>query len=202
MNKFTYPSEPIPPFQEAHPAHAYGGHAARSWGSYSTLTIHEATALSFGMNPVTANNFWKNIDHYGSMHISLWEDHIIEIIRAVYAGEIRLAQPTTEISESSLVFTADVEKYFQDKHIRNEPQNPELGETERKTLLGLLLGMAIDKYGYNPNSDRNKATGSNKNSIHAGIQLAGLNISDDTIRKYLNEAKELFPEAKAIRSES
>lgn len=49
-------------------------------------------------------------------------------------------------------------------------------------------------------STRNTATGNNKDSISAGIQSVGLNVSDDTMRSYLNEAKEIFPNVKPTKS--
>lgn len=202
MKKFNHPEEPTFAFEGAHPSHGYGGHAARSWGSYSTLTIYEVTALSFGMNPYTCETFWKDTTKYGTIQIGMWEDRITEITRAAYAGEIRLAIPTAEITKDTLVFTVDVEKYFDSKNEQISTQNTNLNQSERKKLLEIILGMAMHAYSYNPASNRNAATGSNKNSIYAGIQLVGLNASDDTIRKYLNEAADIFPEAKAIQSKS
>lgn len=67
----------------------------------------------------------------------------------------------------------------------------ELTETERNTLLRLVIGMAIDAYGYDPNKSRNSATG-DKNGISAKLQARGISISDETIRKYLTEAKNLL----------
>ena len=63
-------------------------------------------------------------------------------------------------------------------------------ETERNTMLKLIIGMAIDAYGYDPKNSRNSATG-DKNGISAKLQAHNINISDDTIRKYLTEAKEI-----------
>ena len=59
---------------------------------------------------------------------------------------------------------------------------------ERNSMLLVILGMAIDKYGYDPASDRNPATGSNKNSIKASLEKIGIPISNDTLKKYLEEA--------------
>jgi hypothetical protein len=59
-------------------------------------------------------------------------------------------------------------------------------------MLKLIIGMAIDVYGYDPKSNRNRATG-DKNGISAKILMSsGIDITDDTIRKYLNEAKNLL----------
>jgi hypothetical protein len=49
--------------------------------------------------------------------------------------------------------------------------------------------MAIDAYGYDPESTRNSATG-DKNGISTKLRTRGINIDADTIRKYLNAAKE------------
>ncbi|MGZ5009387.1 MAG: hypothetical protein ACXV74_00330 [Methylobacter sp.] len=66
-----------------------------------------------------------------------------------------------------------------------------LTETERNTMLKLIIGMAIDAYGYDLTSNRNSLTG-DKNGLSAKLQRQGINISDDTIRKYLNQAKNLL----------
>lgn len=74
-------------------------------------------------------------------------------------------------------------------------QEKPLLETERERLLKILLGMALDKYGYVPGQKRNSATGENNGSIHAALQQHGLNVDADTIRKYLQEAAERNPDA-------
>lgn len=114
MGKFNHPEEPFWPFEGAHPPHGNGGHAARSWSKYSSLTIFEATALSFGMNPITCGSFWADRKNYGTLQIGMWNDRIQELIRAVYAGEIRAIyrHDETELTEDTLVYTTDVEKYL------------------------------------------------------------------------------------------
>jgi hypothetical protein len=67
----------------------------------------------------------------------------------------------------------------------------ELSETERQTMLKLIIGMAMNAYGYDPNATRNTATG-DKNGISAKLERHGISINDDTIRKYLTAAKELL----------
>jgi len=75
--------------------------------------------------------------------------------------------------------------------IYNIPNKSDLPESERNTMLKLIIGMAINAYGYNPESNRNSATG-DKNGISAKLQTHGISIIDDTIRKYLTEAKKLI----------
>lgn len=62
---------------------------------------------------------------------------------------------------------------------------------ERESLLKLILGMAIDGYGYDP-----KATKSTQiKAIADHLLTRGLRIDEDTVRKYLNEAKAFFADA-------
>lgn len=60
---------------------------------------------------------------------------------------------------------------------------------ERATLLKMLIGMAIGGYGYDPTATRNNTL----RDIAEDLEKAGVSVNDDTIRKYLNEAKEQLP---------
>ena len=57
---------------------------------------------------------------------------------------------------------------------------------ERNSLLKILLGIAIEQYDYSPNDKKSKAPG----QIVSDLAEHGLDVSDDTIRKYLNEGAE------------
>ncbi|PJD93237.1 MAG: hypothetical protein CK424_03360 [Legionella sp.] len=76
-----------------------------------------------------------------------------------------------------------------DKHLSSTKEKEKIHEGERETSQRLILGMAMDKYNYDPYSESNKATGNGKESIAYGLDKQGLSLSDDTIRKYLNAAK-------------
>lgn len=65
----------------------------------------------------------------------------------------------------------------------------ELSTSERKSLYKMILGMAIEKYGYDPNG-RNKSTGENNGSIFADLAKHGLSVNADTIRNHLKAAAE------------
>lgn len=68
-----------------------------------------------------------------------------------------------------------------------------LHATERETLLKLVLGMAINAYGYDPAAERNTATGEKAGSIAVALQGLGLTVDPDTIRKTVKRAAERFP---------
>lgn len=103
-------------------------------------------------------------------------------------GEQKFSIDDRPIIEKTVVYTKDDIK----KSPELDTAPKKLNETERNTMLKLIIGMAIDAYGYEPDKSRNDLTGNNKNSLSAKMQTHGITISDDTIRKYLNEAKELI----------
>lgn len=68
-----------------------------------------------------------------------------------------------------------------------------INETERSTMLKLIIGMAIDNYGFDPMASKNKATGEDSGSIKSALDRAGINIDADTICRppnYINELKQ------------
>lgn len=60
----------------------------------------------------------------------------------------------------------------------------ELSTRERDTLLKLVVGMAIEGYRYDPNAQRNEAPG----EIAGDLAKHGIELTDDTVRKWLKEA--------------
>ena len=59
-----------------------------------------------------------------------------------------------------------------------------LSTVERQSLLKLVLGMAMEGYRYSPDAARNEATA----DIAADLAKHGLQVSDDTVLKWLKEA--------------
>lgn len=72
----------------------------------------------------------------------------------------------------------------------NKPIDPDdvkpKGGVSRKTLLKLVIGMAMNRYHYDPK----KGYSDTPKTIEIGINSLGIDITDDTIRKALKEAKE------------
>lgn len=60
---------------------------------------------------------------------------------------------------------------------------------ERESMLKLIIGMAIGGYGFDAAVKKNEATA----LIANDLQLNGVGLSDDTVRKYLKQAAELTP---------
>lgn len=64
---------------------------------------------------------------------------------------------------------------------------------ERESLLKLVIGVAVEQYNFDPRANRNTAAA----EIASDLQLCGLSLTDDTIRKYLREGAELLPPPEA-----
>ncbi|WP_139017499.1 hypothetical protein [Bradyrhizobium sp. STM 3809] len=59
---------------------------------------------------------------------------------------------------------------------------------ERQNMLKVIFGMAVRGYSYNPADKRSRTV----SEIVSDLQLEGVSLSDDTIRRYLKEAQDLF----------
>ncbi|MER8460323.1 hypothetical protein NKH24_30380 [Mesorhizobium sp. M1300] len=64
-----------------------------------------------------------------------------------------------------------------------------LGARERESLLKLVIGMAIKGYSFDPKNGRTTTA----KEISGDLALIGMAMDEDTVRKYLAEAKQLLP---------
>lgn len=64
-----------------------------------------------------------------------------------------------------------------------------LSTRERNSLLTLVIGLAIKGFAYDPTASRSTVI----TEIVSDLNELGLSLDADTVRKYLNEAKELLP---------
>jgi hypothetical protein len=67
----------------------------------------------------------------------------------------------------------------------SEPTKPQ-SPIERQNMLKVILGMAVAGYSYNPADKRSKIVA----EIVSDLERQGLSVSDDTIRRYLKEARD------------
>lgn len=79
------------------------------------------------------------------------------------------------------------------RELESEPQQakPEkpMHAKERESLLKMIIGMAIGYHGHDPKAAR---SGTAKD-IASDLAVAGVPLDEDTVRKYLAEARELLP---------
>lgn len=91
-------------------------------------------------------------------------------------------QLTKRVAELELAFSTKP-----NEEANNQSVKP-IGVKERESLLKLILGISIKGYSYDPISTRSKEI----KDIADDLRELNLSLDEDTIRKYLNEAKALF----------
>lgn len=73
---------------------------------------------------------------------------------------------------------------------KKSKDDKELSSRERNTLLKMIIGMAVEQYGYNPEAKKSDAT----QNIISDLEQCGLGLDANTVRKKLKEASELLPQ--------
>lgn len=78
----------------------------------------------------------------------------------------------------------------------NKAEQPyrKLDDRRRKTLLKIILVVAIEKYRFNPGKSKNSAPG----RLEHATRITGLDVTDETIRVILEEALSEFPKVQEL----
>ena len=163
------------------------------WGSMPYWTPEEAVSLLFGKEPTRVNKESLNeVDGFSSF-VNNYQWRLDQIVRAIEVGLMQ-----EQITPESLVRWAtqtgiEVPDELQELATYTHTDNKDgLSETERTSLLKMILGMAVSKYGYQGDASRNIATGDNRGSIALDLEKIGIVLDSDTIRAYLKEASDKF----------
>lgn len=90
------------------------------------------------------------------------------------------------VKKPDAVMGSELSRYEEKHLINNCVKSDSVSVKERKMMLAVILAMAVDKYGYEPNASRSPATG----KVRGSVEKIGISVSDDTIKKYLKEAFE------------
>lgn len=175
------------------------------WANLSRWTMSEASALTLNrdpkqfIDPLVAKGLLDNAPHVDQYHYV--QEHMK---RAVQAGELTdPVQPGVYVAwaqKRDLGFPEALAKLVPTTVADNQnaPTKPakkpaDKNQTalmrERNTLLKLFFCAAVDGYGYDPKAERSPTA----KEMESAFERLGIRISDDTIRKYLNEAKEHLP---------
>ena len=115
----------------------------------------------------------------------------MEIARtAIEFGERRQAPELLHTTQEYILsLESQINELKFEKRLPELPQAEEFHTKEKNTLLKLLLGLALTNYEYNPHSSRNATA----REISSDLALHNLSIDEDTVRKWLNEAKQQLP---------
>jgi len=110
------------------------------------------------------------------------------------AKAARVDQLQAELNEARAAHEAALDRHAEKTHTgKSAVEEPvterPLGARERDSLLKLVIGMAIGGYGHDPKAGRS----STAKDIAGDLARVGLPLDEDTVRKYLFEARELLP---------
>ena len=172
------------------------------WAKAAYWTSDECVALSLGKSPEIFNtqSISKSPVRRHQMFAKEYFRRKELVDRAVAVGVIPENVPPTEFVQWARKLNLDVSvellaelDLINDSHrdAVDAPGKP-LQEKERDSLLKLILGMSVDKYGYGIGETRNDATGNKSYSITSRLAGLGIELDSDTIRKYLKEAEQRF----------
>lgn len=105
-----------------------------------------------------------------------------------------LPMSLADVKREAVFLRSEVERYETAHLVNASGEDKSLGKRERDTLLKLILGMAIEGYKYNPEALKSETA----NEISTDLSKHQLNVSDETVRKYLKEAAKLFWPGKSL----
>lgn len=104
-----------------------GGLDARQWDKFAVLTVNEAIALSCGLNPLRADEFFSPenmIKMYGTLQLGIIHSQEENIVRAIIAGHIKTIKKGAEINGNTQIVADDVKVFLlsQEENTRELPQ--------------------------------------------------------------------------------
>ena len=105
--------------------------------------------------------------------------------KARYEG--LLAQNNANVEKENELIEAAKSRIAELENTAKQPK--QLHTKERESLLKLVIGMAVSGYAYDPDAARSPTT----SEIADDLVKSGVPLDEDTVRKWLREARELLP---------
>ncbi|MFQ5564679.1 MAG: hypothetical protein ACE5FO_14050 [Parvularculaceae bacterium] len=175
------------------------------WMQMATWTHEEAIALSIGCDPDAADepakdkSFSKRRQILGRAFkpgkfpnpicvdpqdfLSWMQSNNLDLPEGLIAAAKTRGFTITNWQSEYEALKAEYDALEAQSESTTSPKRP---EPTRNSLYKIILGIAIEHHGYNPNAKRNAATA----EIVSNVQRAGLSISDDAVLNVLREAAE------------
>jgi hypothetical protein len=158
------------------------------WASMPKAELWRAVALSLDSEPVDCSDGFQGIN-LEKAEATFPSDFMrrLKIARAHLARNDNDCQIVglPEFATFAVSMSWSLPKQFP-RVAPNQSEKP-IGTRERETLLKLIIGMAIAYYGYDAAVKR---SGTVSEIVDDLKKKAGFSITDDTVRKFLNEARE------------
>lgn len=137
-----------------------------------------------------AGKIWNLQERFENRHLLKLDTDSEDPIRKF--GEYNLARnffpSSKKPSAEQLGFTRNELEDFE-KAMNAYPVR-EITSREKQTLLKMIIGMAKDGYGFDPDALRSPFP----KELEGILDQLGISVSDDTVRKWLKEAAELLPQ--------
>lgn len=148
----------------------------------------EEKAIRYGGRATDWKAAYEKLREETSAEKATYEKYIADY-SARYDGAMALLDERSALTDKVFaqrdLLLAELETLRADKG--NIPEKP-LKSKERQTILKLIIGMAIDGYGFDPNASRSPTA----REISSSLALLGISIDEDTVRNWLKEAKEVY----------
>lgn len=164
-----------------------------AWAKRTDISVPEQLTAAVEARGVQVAD-WKTVYEEAK---AKWEENFAELERLYeqsrngaqdnHAKWLELSQRKDELIESLKERIAKLNA----RAVEPPPPVTEksLGTREQESLLKLVIGMAVTGYGYDPKAERSPQIP----EIASDLALAGISMSDDTVRKWLRVAAELLP---------
>lgn len=122
---------------------------------------------------------WEQLVAVNDRLRDIYDQHTGDLKKIIKKQAETIEDQQSRIAESEAELAA-----IKEAHPASEPKKPQ-SPMERQNMLKAIYAMAINGYGYNPEDKRSKVI----TEIVSDISLAGFSVSDDTIRRYIKEAR-------------
>ncbi len=143
-----------------------------AWAERTRLELPAALVNAIKENCVESTD-WKT--HH---------DGLLEKEQALQAEAVLLRERIVELEQK----IADLQRVMDAPEKTEKPGE----KRERKTLLRMIIGMAVVAYHYDPANYRSSTIP----DIKHDLELAGVPVDDETIRKFIGEGRALLPPSK------
>jgi hypothetical protein len=159
----------------------------RVWSRLDTWTIDEANALLLAKAPEAVS--WRLLGQLKTSPFAMRFGRLRDqMLRAKADGKFKDRDHPTVFIEWAIQVGVDVPTELVAVAKSDAMSPPDaMSSKARASMLKLILGMAIKKYGYDPKQKKNTAT----KAITDDLAENGIILDEDTVRKYLSEAGDL-----------
>jgi len=159
------------------------------WCDLNEWNIDEATALMLGKDP--SRVVWEDMSERISKSVFAvsYRDLRLQLLRAKKDGKLSEPDEPRKFMEWASSVGRQLPNGMQLKASGTTAERANhLNPKERDSLLKMVIGMAVAKYGFDPGAKKNSAT----TDIRKDLDARGLGIDDGTILKFLKKGAEEF----------